>query len=227
MLPPQTGPLAHGAHTFTVDGLTLRYHVHGSGPVCVAHPGGPGIAWRYLRVPELEKRLTYESAPVTGPEFGAEMARNVEGFAARYADRPQVRAVMEAFAAIPAIADDEVMLAAAEAIVPAYVADYWSDTARWNRLQDGLRATCISGLDASGVPDLFDDRETLGALRVPALVVVGRHDVVCGMRWAEELHKLLHGSRLLVLEHSGHFGHAEEPESLAREVAAFVLADNG
>ncbi|MFB6581417.1 AAA family ATPase [Streptomyces sp. NPDC056402] len=47
------------------------------------------------------------------------------------------------------------------------------------------------------------------------------------MRWAGELHKLLHGSRLLVLEHSGHFGHVEEPESLAREVAAFVLADNG
>ncbi|MFB7265727.1 hypothetical protein ACFCXH_26840 [Streptomyces nojiriensis] len=47
------------------------------------------------------------------------------------------------------------------------------------------------------------------------------------MRWAEERYKLPHGSRIPVLERSGHFGRIEEPESFAREVAAFVLADNG
>jgi proline iminopeptidase len=41
-----------------VDGLRLTYHVHGSGPVCLAHPGGPGIHWPYLRLPELERHLT-------------------------------------------------------------------------------------------------------------------------------------------------------------------------
>lgn len=46
-----TDRLAEGSHSFEADGLTLRYHVHGSGPVCVAVPGGPGIAWDYLRSP--------------------------------------------------------------------------------------------------------------------------------------------------------------------------------
>ncbi|MEV0183232.1 alpha/beta hydrolase [Streptomyces sp. NPDC050625] len=53
-----SGPLAPGAHSFNIGGITQRYHVFGSGPVCVVHPGGPGIAWDYMRVPALEERLT-------------------------------------------------------------------------------------------------------------------------------------------------------------------------
>ncbi|MGW7045537.1 alpha/beta fold hydrolase [Streptomyces avermitilis] len=295
MLPPVTGPLAQGVHTLTAEGLTLRYHVHGTGPVCVAHPGGPGIEWGYLRAPELEKRLTmvylepagtggsgrldahphgytrarysghlgalidhlpvrrvyllghshggfvvqyharhrpdqlagvvlYESAPVTGPEHGEEIMRKVREFAARHADRPELQAVMEAFAAIPEIADDKAMVSAAKGVLPAYFANYWADTQRWSRLQEALRATYISGQDECGEPDLFDDREALGTLRMPALIVAGRHDVVCGVRWAEELHKLIPASQLMILEHSGHFGHLEEPERFALEVAAFMAA---
>ncbi|MGY4768142.1 alpha/beta fold hydrolase [Kribbella sp. CWNU-51] len=41
-----------------VDGVRVTYHVHGSGPVCLAHPGGPGVHWQYLRMPELEQHLT-------------------------------------------------------------------------------------------------------------------------------------------------------------------------
>ncbi|MGW1255660.1 alpha/beta fold hydrolase [Streptomyces sp. NPDC002513] len=295
MVSPVTSPLAEGVHTLGVDGTVLRYHVHGTGPVCVAHPGGPGIAWEYLRAPELEKFLTmvyvepagtggsdrlashphgytrarysrhlaalidhlpvrrvhllghshgafvaqyhalrrpdqlagvvlYESAPVTGPEHAEEAMRSVGDFAARHADRPELPAILEAFAAIPAISSDEAMVAVARAIVPAYVADYWADARRWAPLQESLRATYISGQDEHGEPDLIDDRASLGALTVPALVVVGRHDVVCGVRWAEELHKLIPASQLLVLEHSGHFGHVEEPERFAGEITAFVTA---
>jgi proline iminopeptidase len=35
-----------------------RYHVAGAGPVCLVHPGGPGIGWEYLRMPELERSMT-------------------------------------------------------------------------------------------------------------------------------------------------------------------------
>lgn len=34
------------------------YHVFGSGPVCLMVPGGPGLDWKYLRAPALEKQLT-------------------------------------------------------------------------------------------------------------------------------------------------------------------------
>ncbi|MEU9317233.1 alpha/beta hydrolase [Streptomyces sp. NPDC048295] len=57
-----SSPLSPGTHVLTVPhGLARveqRYHVAGSGPVCVAHSGGPGIGWDYLRMPELEEHLT-------------------------------------------------------------------------------------------------------------------------------------------------------------------------
>ena len=59
---PQSSPLSPGTHTIAVPHVTSvvdqRYHVAGSGPVCVVHPGGPGIGWEYLRIPELEQSLT-------------------------------------------------------------------------------------------------------------------------------------------------------------------------
>ncbi|MEU3615310.1 alpha/beta hydrolase [Streptomyces sp. NPDC006872] len=297
MVLPGTDPLAAGVHTVEVEGAVLRYHVHGTGPLCVAHPGGPGIAWEYLRAPELEKKLTlvyvepvgtggsdrlpshphgytralysrhlaavidhlavprvhllghshggfvaqyhalhrpdqlagivlYDSAPVTGDEHAAEVMRSVQEFAARQADHPELPAVLKAFAAIPAIADDAAMLAAARGVLPAYIAGYWAEPQRWAPLRESLRATYISGLDEHDAPDQVDDRVPLAALSLPALVVAGRYDVVCGARWAEELHKLIPASQLVILERSGHFGHLEEPGRFADEVAAFVTADH-
>ncbi|MBE1490673.1 alpha/beta fold hydrolase [Plantactinospora soyae] len=52
------GPLAEGTHQIEFDGVRQVYHVAGNGPVCVAHSGGPGIEWRYLRMPALEQHLT-------------------------------------------------------------------------------------------------------------------------------------------------------------------------
>ncbi|GAB4052634.1 alpha/beta fold hydrolase [Catellatospora paridis] len=49
--------LAQGTHTTTVYGIHQRFHVAGRGPVCVVHPGGPGVHWDYLRMPELEQHL--------------------------------------------------------------------------------------------------------------------------------------------------------------------------
>lgn len=58
---PRRSPLATGTHRFVSDGVELVYHVHGprgaSAPTCLAHPGGPGMEWRYLRMPELERRV--------------------------------------------------------------------------------------------------------------------------------------------------------------------------
>jgi len=55
---PRPDPLAAGDHRFSSDGVELVYHVAGAGPPCLVHPGGPGMEWRYLRMPELERRLT-------------------------------------------------------------------------------------------------------------------------------------------------------------------------
>ncbi|MEV6098425.1 hypothetical protein [Nocardia sp. NPDC051981] len=63
-----TGRLAPGVHTVDSDGILQRYHVYRSGPVCIAHPAGPGIFWEYPRMPALEEHLTmvYVEALGTG-----------------------------------------------------------------------------------------------------------------------------------------------------------------
>lgn len=44
--------------TILVDGVRQVFDVAGSGPVCVAHSGGPGIDAGYLHSPELEEHFT-------------------------------------------------------------------------------------------------------------------------------------------------------------------------
>ncbi|MEU2033738.1 alpha/beta fold hydrolase [Nocardia amamiensis] len=241
---PTSGALAPGVHAFDSDGVTQRYHVYGSGPVCLAHPGGPGIHWEYLRMPALEQHLTmvyvaayhaihrpaglagvilYEGAPVTGPEHGAEAARRLQEFAAAHTDRPELNDVLAAFGAMHDISSDEQTLAVARGVLPSYIADYWGDEPRWAPVRDALRADYISGLDAVGRRDLVDDRADLPKVTVPALIVVGLFDVICGPRWARELCDLIPDSRLVILEHSGHLGHLEEPGRFADAVRNFTL----
>ncbi|MFE4413518.1 alpha/beta fold hydrolase [Streptomyces sp. NPDC056821] len=286
-------PLATGTHTVHIDGIPLRYQVHGTGPVCVAHSGGPGISWEYLRMPSLERQLTvvypepigtggsgrlpthphgytrdrysrflgalithlgvdqvhllghshggfvvqhhalrhpegiagvilYESSPVTGPEHAAEAARRVAAYVERHANHPELPGIIAAFQALSEISDDAGMTKAARMLLPAYFADYWGRQEEFASLRASVTATHISGLDENLAPDPVDDRTALASLAVPALVVVGRHDFICGTRWAKDLHALIPGSDLLVLENSGHFGHLEEPQVFAQTVAGFV-----
>ncbi|MGY0021474.1 alpha/beta fold hydrolase [Streptomyces sp. YJ-C3] len=288
-----SGPLSPGTHSVTVGGITQRYHVHGTGPVCLVHSGGPGILWDYMRMPLLEQHLTmvyvepigtgasgrlpshphgytrdrysrflehlvnqlgvakvyllghshgafvaayhavhradrlagvvlYGGAPVTGPEHGAQAARMVEKFAAEHAGHPGLPDVLAAFGAMSRISSDEETAAVARGVLPSYFADYWGNEERWAPFRDAVRAVFISGLDENLRPDVIDDRVSLKALGVPALIVVGRHDVICGVRWSEELHDLIPDARLVILERSGHLGHVEEPELFDRAVFGFV-----
>jgi proline iminopeptidase len=286
-------PLSPGTHTVEVNGVAQRYHVHGTGPVCLAHPGGPGISWEYLRMPLVEAHLTmvyvepigtgdsgrleshphgytrdryadgldailshlgnpkvyllghshggfvaqhyalrrperlagvilYESAPVTGAEHFAEALRNVEAFALEYAGNPDLPNVLAAFQALGAISSDDQMVAAVRGLLPAYFADYWAREAEFAAFRESVSGTHISGLDENLVPDVIDDRELLGALTVPTLVIAGRHDFICGVRWSEELAARIPGSELVILERSGHFGHLEEPANFAQAVTDFA-----
>ncbi|MGW7571558.1 alpha/beta fold hydrolase [Streptomyces tendae] len=290
--------LPRGTHSFTVGGIPQRYHVHGTGPVCVAHSGGPGIFWDYLRMPALEEHLTmvyvepigtgasgrlpshphgytrerysrfleqlinrlgvpevyllghshgafvaahhalerpdrlagvmlYEGAPVTGAEHSAEAGRRLEEFAARNAGHPGLPDVLAAFAAMSAITDDDSTVAVARGVLPSYFADYWGREEQFAPVREALRATYISGLDEKRSPEDIDDRAALKELNVPTLVIVGRHDVICGPRWGQELHRLIPGSRLVVLKDSGHLGHIEEPERFRDAVRDFVFETSG
>ncbi|MCX5317920.1 alpha/beta fold hydrolase [Streptomyces sp. NBC_00154] len=88
--PPEdpTSPLAPGTHTITVRHgsarIEQRYHVAGTGPVCIAHSGGPGISWEYLRMPLLERSLTMVYIEPVGTGASGFLADPREYTLARY-----------------------------------------------------------------------------------------------------------------------------------------------
>jgi pimeloyl-ACP methyl ester carboxylesterase len=87
-----------------------------------------------------------------------------------------------------------------------------------------LEALQSAGSITGDETDIVQNRELLAGLTVPALVIAGRYDVICGERWGREIRDLVPGSRLAILPESGHMGHLEEPEAFAAAVADFVAA---
>lgn len=81
----ERAPLEPGEHRFRSDGVELVYHVAGAGPVCIAHPGGPGLEWKYLRMPELERRLTLVYLEPAGTGASGRLADHDGYTRARYA----------------------------------------------------------------------------------------------------------------------------------------------
>ncbi|MEV4762227.1 alpha/beta hydrolase [Micromonospora chokoriensis] len=284
------GNLAPGAHTFTVDGVRQVYHVAGTGPVCVAHSGGPGIEWSYLRAPGLEEHFTmvyvepvgtgasgrldsaedyrmatyvrfldavvthlgeprvyllghsyggfviqryalehpdrvaglalYDTSPLTGADFWAEAMTNLAAYPQRHPDRPEAASVPAALQRALTASDDETLSAGLSAALPVYFADFWARQAEFAPLQAGLRAWVAPAGAQDPVP--FDVRDRLGEIVVPAVVIVGAHDFICGPRFAEELHAGLKDSRLVLLEQSGHFGHIEQPAEFIEAVVELL-----
>jgi peptide/nickel transport system permease protein len=56
----------------------------------------------------------------------------------------------------------------------------------------------------------------------PTLVMVGRHDWICPVDQAEEIHKLIPHSELGIFETSGHSPQVEERDAFTRRLGAFL-----
>jgi proline iminopeptidase len=292
----RTGPLRPGAHAVEVAGISQRYHVAGTGPVCVVHPGGPGVGWEYLRMPDLERALTlvylepagtgesgrlpdprdynvpaylrflhavvehlglaritllghshgglvaqqyalehpgrvsrlvlYATTPVIGPEFSADALRNVRLLAARHPGQPEAADIVAAFESDDDDSDgSDDRSADFRRIFPAYFADYWSRESEFAPVRARMQAWRGPTLGVEPAP--LDTRAALPGLGIPAAIVTGAHDIVCGPRWAGLLHQALPGSRLRILSGSGHFPHLEQPAEFTAEVTGFLSRTEG
>jgi proline iminopeptidase len=277
-------------HQITIDGLPQVYHVAGTGPVCVVHPGGPGIGWGYLRLPALEEHLTmvylepigtgdsgrlpqvrdyhlgtylrflegvvahlgqekvfllghshggfvlqryalahpdrvaglvlHDTSPVTGDEFWAGAMAGVAAYPSEHPDEPAALDVPKAFQEALQATDDAALTAAFARFIPLYLHDYWGRREEFAPFVAGIRAWADP--QRGEEPEPFDVRSRLGEITAPVLIVVGRHDFICGVRWARMLHEGISGSRLVVLEGSGHMGHIEQPGEFYRAVGEFL-----
>lgn len=72
----------------------------------------------------------------------------------------------------------------------------------------------------------MDLRSRLKEIRVPTLVIVGRHDFITNVAMAEEMVRHIPSARLEIFEDSGHFALVEEPDNFRRVVREFVLGSN-
>ena len=70
----------------------------------------------------------------------------------------------------------------------------------------------------------YDCRAELPRIACPTLVAVGRHDWICPVDQAEEIHRLVPGSELAIFEQSGHSPQVEERAAFTERLARF-LAD--
>jgi proline iminopeptidase len=68
----------------------------------------------------------------------------------------------------------------------------------------------------------MDLRPHLHKIKVPTLVIVGRHDFITNVAMAEEIVKHIPDARLEIFENSGHYVMVEEPEKFYRLIKGFV-----
>lgn len=67
-------------------------------------------------------------------------------------------------------------------------------------------------------------RDRLGDIRLPSLVMVGRHDFICSPVQAQIIHEGIAGSKLVVFEQSGHLPWVEEPDLFFTTVKNFLTS---
>ena len=117
---------------------------------------------------------------------------------------------------------------AAEAFVPKLVGE---TTKRDNpglvsELRERILATSPLGIAQAlaGLGGRADSRETMAAIRVPTLVVVGEEDVLTPPSEAETMAAAIAGSRLEVIPAAGHLSNLENPGAYIEALAGFIDA---
>ncbi|MGU3408228.1 alpha/beta fold hydrolase [Methylobacterium brachiatum] len=186
----------------------LLGHSHGAFVVLEAalkRPGG------------LAGLIMYAGAAYTGGAFMADASAEITAFVARHAGTAEANAVERAWSSIPTIRTDAAYTAALRDLLPAYMSDFrrWPDMLA--TLQRRLQATLLVG-DGQ----VFDVRDRLATLQVPALVVTGTDDFILGPRHAALLADLLPQAQMRIFEQSGHFAHIEEACAFAEAVLRFT-----
>ena len=91
------------------------------------------------------------------------------------------------------------------------------------RIRDGILHTPVAGYQAccAAIRDM-DQRESIAAIRVPTLVLVGADDPSTPVAAAELIHQRIAGSRLTVIPASQHLFNIEEPAQFNAALLGFL-----
>jgi proline iminopeptidase len=186
-----------------------------------SHGGYVALQFGIERPDRLNGMILYDTAATNGPEKRDAATREMAAFVRRWPDRPEAVEAGRVWDAVNVsrtmrVVDRESFERYLSGILPAYFADYRKMAEQAGDITQ--RATH----DPNRAPAPWDTRDRLGAIDVPALVIVGAYDFICPARFARELHAGLPDTRLCELPDSGHFGHIETPAEFTSAVLDFV-----
>jgi proline iminopeptidase len=288
--------LSPGAHKVTIAGADIAYHVAGVGPVILAHPGGPGIEWSFIRMPQVEKFATvvyiepigtgasgrladprgftmdryvgdveglrvhlglekivllghshggfvaesyalahpdrlrglilYDTSPTTGPEWEKDVESNLQWFK----NEPWFARAVDALSRETSATTDDEITEIFRLEMPLYFAEWTAREKEFEPYRASVKLTVAPGkatTDPSasnqvGLAPVLEVRDRLETITVPTLVIVGKKDFVTSEKFGRMIHEGIAGSQLLLLEHSGHMGHIEEPGAFSKGIRSFL-----
>ncbi|SDZ56774.1 Pimeloyl-ACP methyl ester carboxylesterase [Jannaschia faecimaris] len=138
------------------------------------------------------------------------------------AEHPEVAAAREP--QIQRVRDGSLRAVMRDEMRPGYLAD--------GPNQGAILDTCMAMAETMG-PVTFvrqsralqtraDRRETLSGVKVPALILCGREDMLCPPRRHEMMHELIENSELVVVEGAGHLPTLEQPHVTTRAICHWL-----
>jgi len=282
--------LIAGEYDVTLNGVQIHYFVRGTGPVLIAHSGGPGADARdwddfakiddFVTVVAIHPRGSGLSGPASGdayllPDYAAdvEALRKHLGldkpmlmgwshggmvamqFAANYPDSLSKLILFDTSAyfgeflndveaSVQAFKDEPWYEDSLDALKKEWAGEYQTDEDMgrlWQRekkfyfkkfdaraqsyaertKESLIKVDPLRVFNEKEAPT-FDLRPQLKNIKVPTLVIVGRHDFITNVDMAKEMVKQIPNSQLEIFEESGHYGFVEEPEKFYRVVKEFV-----
>ena len=99
--------------------------------------------------------------------------------------------------------------------------EYYERITRFHKIK-GTSEVMLSVTRNLFFDTLLEEIKTLGGMDVPTLVFWGREEKSINLSIGQELHKLLKGSRLEVLDQAGHCSHMDQPERFNQLALEFL-----
>lgn len=208
---------------YAADLEALRVHLGLQKPVLIGWSHGGMVAQEYaITYPDaLSKLILFDTSAYFGEFLG-----DVEGAVQAFKDRPwyaeSLAALKQEWAGEYETDADMRRLWSQE--MKFYFKDFNRNAEAYHeRTRDlPLRIPPLKVFNEREAPSM-DLRPRLKEIRVPTLIIVGRHDFITNVAMAEEMQKHIPGARLEVFEASGHFALVEEPDKFREVVRVFAL----
>ena len=209
---------------FVEDLEALRAHLGLDSFALIGHSHGGYIAMNYaLKYQRHVSHLLPLDAQLGVEEPGQDLQRTLP----ELAKDPRLADAAKAFGEPWQLETDSDVSALVERIAPLYFMDPEGEGVAALREYARTHRLPVTTMRASDTSDgRFPVRDKLHTIRVPTLVLVGRHDFICSPVQAQIIHEGISGSKLAVFEKSGHFPWLDESDLFFSTVTNFLKGES-